>query len=247
MAIEDQLRQLSLTKSETKIYLYLLEQGVSTPPQIAKGTGIARTNCYNVLISLKDQGLILEQKKGHRRAYIASDPEALLRTIQKKQELVEQLLPDLRALYTTQKNKPKIQFYEGFGQVKEIYWQATKTQKLLAIGSTKSLVARDAKFFLAFEKKLKENATFLQDLISEPSQLVGTKETKQILQGFYDFRLLPKKYADFPTDILIWDDHIALITLQDPVFGTVITNALLAKTFGYLFEMIWEERQRGKI
>jgi sugar-specific transcriptional regulator TrmB len=242
MTTEERLHELSLTKSEIKIYLYLLEQGVSTPPQIAKGTGIARTNCYNILTSLKNHGLIQEQKRGQRQAYLASDPEALLRTIKKKEVIVTQLLPDLRALYATQKNKPKIQFYDGFDQVKEIYWQATKAQKILAIGSTKSLVERDAKFFLAFEKKLKENGTFLQDLISEPSQSIGTKETKQILQGLYDFRLLPKKYTDFPTDILVWEDCVALIILQDPVFGTVITNPLLAKTFLYLFEMIWERR-----
>lgn len=246
MITEEQLRQLSLKKSEIKVYLFLLEQGISTPPQIAKGTGITRTNCYNILNSLKNYDLVIEQEKGARRAYLASDPEALLRAIKKKEEVVTQLLPDLRALYTTQKNKPKIQFYDGFEQVKEIYWQATNARKILAIGSTKALVDRDAKFFLAFEKKLKENDVFLQDLITDSSYQVGIKETRQVLKNLYSFRPLPKKYADFPTDILIWEDHIALITLQDPVFGTVITNSLLAKTFSSLFEMIWEGRNNSR-
>ena len=243
MTIEEQLRSLSLTKSEIKIYLFLLEQGLSTPPQVASGTGIVRTNCYNVLVSLKDQGLIKGQKKGGRQAYLASDPEALLRAVKKKEEIVAQLLPDLRAIFTVQKNKPKIQFYDGFDQVKEIYWQATNTQKLLAIGSTKFLAERDAKFFLAFEKKLKDNDVFLQDLITDSSFIVGARETKQILKGLYNFKTLPKKYADFPTDILIWENNIALITLQDPVFGTVITSSLLAKTFSYIFEMVCEAKK----
>jgi len=240
MDIEHQLKELNLTGSESKIYLYLLEQGLSTPPQIAHGTGIARTNCYNILSSLKDNGLIEEQEKGKRKAYIASDPEALLRSLQTKKEAVERLLPDLRALYTVQKNKPKIRFFDGFEQVKEIYWQATNTDKLLALGSTKHLTDNDPKFFLAWEKKMKDNGVVLQDLITNPSKSVGMNETQAILKGLYDFRLLPEKYSDFPTDILVWNDNIALITLKEPIFGTVITSALLAQTFRFIFEMVWE-------
>ena len=89
MTIEEQLNEISLTKSESKVYLYLLEEGLTTPPQLARGTGIARTNCYNILEKLKNEGLIKEQEKGKRKAYIANDPESLLRTIQKKKETVE--------------------------------------------------------------------------------------------------------------------------------------------------------------
>ncbi len=94
------------------------------------------------------------------------------------------------------------------------------------------------------KKKIKENEVFLQDLITDSSYQVGIKETKQILKGLYDFRTLPKEYAEFPTDILIWDDHVALVTLEDPIFGSVITNELLAKTFTYLFKMIWQGQRK---
>ena len=49
MDIADDLQQLDLTKSEVAVYLSLLESGLSIPPQIATATGIARTNCYNIL------------------------------------------------------------------------------------------------------------------------------------------------------------------------------------------------------
>ena len=240
MTIDEQLKELGLTKSESKIYLYLLEEGISSPPEIARGTGIARTNCYNILVTLKDEGLIEEQEKGKRKAYLASDPEALLRSIQKKKEVVERLIPDLRALYTIQKNKPKIRFYDEFDQVKEIYWQATNTDKLLALGSTKHLTDKDPEFFRAFEQALKDKGVFVQDLITKSSEKVGVAETKKILKGMYDFQLLPEKYSDFPTDILVWNDNIALITLTEPIFGTVITNPTLAQTFRYIFEMVRE-------
>jgi predicted transcriptional regulator len=240
MTIEEQLKELNLTKSEIRIYVYLLGEGLATPPQIAKGTGIARTNCYNILTMLKDEGLIEEHKKGERKAYIASDPEALLRSVQRKKEVVERLLPDLRALHTIQKNKPKIRFYDGFEQVKEIYWQATETDSLLALGSTKHLTDKDPEFFRAFERALSKKKVFLNDLITKPSEAVGVQETKQILKGLYNFNLLPEKYGDFPTDILIWNQNIAFVTLAEPIFGTVITSPILAQTFRYIFEMVKE-------
>lgn len=242
MTIEEQLKELGLTKSESKIYLYLLEEGLSSPPEIARGTDIARTNCYNILVSLKNEGFIDEQEKGKRKAYLANDPEAFLRSIQRKKEVMERLIPDLRALHTVQKNKPKIRFYDGFEQVKEIYWQATQTKKLYALGSTKHLTEKDPVFFRSFIKNLKENDVFLQDLITQSSKEIGQKETKNILKGLYDFQLLPEKYKDFPTDLLIWDDHLALITLTEPIFGTVITNQTLAQTFKFVFDMVWEAR-----
>lgn len=238
--MENQLRELNLTKSESKIYLYLLEEGLSGAPQIAQGTGIARTNCYSVLTKLKNEGLIEEQTQGKRKAYIASDPQSLLRAIQKKKEAVERLMPDLRALYTVQKNKPKIRFYDGFEQIKEIYRQITEADKILALGSIKHLADKDPAFFREFVKDLKEKGVFLQDLITTQSEQVGVEDTKRVLKGMYDFQLLPEKYRDLPTDILIWNNNIALITFTEPLFGTVITNQTLAQTFRYMFEMIQE-------
>lgn len=239
MTIEEQLKEIGLHKSEVKIYLYLLKSGLTTPPQLAKGTKITRTNTYNILQSLEDKGLILEQTRGKRKAYIASDPAAILRSIEQKKESIERLLPDLRALYTTQKNKPAIRFYDGFDQVKEIYWQSTEADKILAIGSTKQLEAKDPVFFDKLQREMKRKEIFLQDLITHPSKVVGVEQTKEILKGFYDMKTLPSKYQDFPTDILIWNNNIALITLEEPIFGTVITNDLLSQTFRYIFDMIW--------
>jgi len=240
MLFDQELRAIGLRKSEITIYTYLLENGLSTPPQIAKATNIARSNCYNILQDLKHKGLILEQIKAKRKAYIASDPDALLRSIEQKKEVISRILPDLRGLYTVQKNKPKIQFYEGFEQVKEIYWQSTKTDKLLALGSTKHITDNDPAFFAQYQEEIKNRGVILQDLLTNPSQAVGINETQRILKGLYDMRVLPEKYKDFPTDLLIWNNNIALITLQEPIFGTVITNQLLAQTFRYIFEIIWE-------
>jgi len=240
MDLQEQLSHYGLHKSEISIYLYLLGNGLSTPPQISRGTKIARTNCYNVLNSLKSKGLIETQKQGKHKAYIASDPEVLVQSMEIKKRSLEKLLPDLRAIHVTQKNKPKITFYDGFPQVQNIYWQTLNAKEIYAIGSTKHLDELHKDFFHKFVCQLKERGILLYDILTPESRTIVSKETKEILKGYYDADILPEKYKDISTDIFVWNDNIALISLEEPIFGTVITNAPLAKTFRIMCKVIKE-------
>jgi sugar-specific transcriptional regulator TrmB len=190
------------------------------------------------LQSLKEQGLIEEQEIRNRKAYLASDPESLLRNWQRKKETIEQLLPDLRGIYTTQKNKPKIRFYEGAEQVKEIYENSLLSQEVLAIGSTNQMSILFPEFTRYYFEELKKRQIVFYDVLTHESEKVAI-ESKDTLKGLYDFKLLPNEYQDPPTDILIWENNIALITLKEPIFGTVLSNQLLTQTFRTLFKLIW--------
>lgn len=240
MDLSAQLQAAGLHESESKIYLYLLSQGVSTPPQIAKGTGIARTNCYHLFGSLKEKGLIVEQLVRRRKSYLAKDPQALLLLLQQRSSVIEQLLPDLRALFTTQKNKPKIEFYDGLEQVREIYLRTLSAQEVFGIGSTKQLLDLDVKFYTSYVRRLKERGIVFHDILTQPSRERGAPEMKAILKGFYETKFFPPAFRDQLTDVLVWNDHLALITLQEPIFGTVITNPLVAETFRLIFRVLWE-------
>jgi sugar-specific transcriptional regulator TrmB len=238
MDISQQLKIAGLNHSEITVYLFLLENGISTPPIVSRGTKIARTNCYNILNSLKDQGLIEQQILKKRKAYLATDPQSLVRTLQKKKEAIEQILPDLRGLYTTQKNKPKIRFYEGFDQVREIYHQTLSAKEIFAIGSTKQINELMPGYLEYYFEEVRKRGIFFKDILTNNSEPTS-KDSKNFLKGLYEAKLLPEKYPDLPTDILIWNNNIALINLKEPVFGTILNNPLLAQTFKTLFELIW--------
>ncbi len=238
--ISQNLKTLGLHHSEITVYLYLLEHGLSSPPHIAKGTEIALTNLYHILKSLADKDLIEQQRAGKRQAYLASDPAALMRSLDRKKESLARILPDLRGLYTTQENKPKIRFYDGIEQVKELFMQILPTKELLGIASTKQLFPLDPKFFEWYRLLLAEKGVILRDILTADSGDVAYQSTKTLMKGFYEARVLPQEYENFPTDILIWDNNIALITSTEPVFGTILTNPALAKTFRTLFEFMWK-------
>jgi sugar-specific transcriptional regulator TrmB len=240
MSIQQQLKSIGLNYSEIAVYLFLLENGISTPPIVSRGTKIARTNCYNVLQALKDKGLIEVNRVGRKKSYVALDPEALLRSWQRKKDTIDQLLPDLRGIYTTQINKPKVQFYEGEHQVQEIYQRSLKSKEIMAIGSTNQLSIAMPEFTEYYFRELKRLNIVFYDILSKDSEKMA-KNGKDLLKGLYDFRLLSAENKDLPTDILIWDDSVALISLSQPIFGTVLTNKYLAQTFKGLFFLIWNK------
>jgi len=238
MNYQNELKKVGLYKSESTVYLYLLENGISTPPQISKGTKIARTNCYNILRSLKDKGLIQEQKRANRKAYLANDPKSLLGSLEKRKQTLRQIIPDLQAFYTAQKNKPKIIFFDGWHEVKEIYSKTLEAKVIFGIGSSKNLMEVDKKFFEQWHKKLKQKNIVLYDILDSASQKKAIGESQMILKGLYNVKLLPGQ-EEVTTDVFIWNNKIGIISLQDPIFGTVLESENVSATLKIIFNCLF--------
>jgi len=238
--LQKQLKSIGLNNSEIEIYLHLLGSGISTPPQIAKGTGIARTNCYNILQELKEKDLITEQLHRKRKAYLANDPQSLLRNLDKKREIINNLLPDLAAMFKTQKNKPVIRFYDGLSGIKEIFMQNLEAEEILGVASTKQLFALDTDFFDYHREEMKKRNIIFRDIITYASSEKSMQISKGTLGALITHKILPKNYDDLPMDILVWNDKVALMITSEPIFGTVIQNEFMAKTFRMMFNVMWE-------
>lgn len=239
MPINNQLKLLGLNNSEITVYLFLLENGLSTPPIVSQGTKISRSNCYNILAELKNKGLIAEQRHGKRKAYLANDPESLVRDLEKKRNVAISLLPDLRGLYTIQKNKPKIRFFDGIEQIKELYLLSLNSQQILGFASTNKLMSLMPDFYNYYNNEIKKRGIVFKDILTFSSKTKGAPEMKKAIGGLYSAGFLSANYGDFPTDMLIWNDNVALITLEEPIFGTLLTNKTMTNTFKVIHEVIW--------
>jgi sugar-specific transcriptional regulator TrmB len=238
MTISEKLRKIGLNELEANIYCYLLESGIATPPQIARGTDIARTNCYHILSELKHKSLIQEEKKGKRKAYIARDPQALFVSLEERRNAIEDLLPDLRALYASKINKPTIRFCDGWDEVKEIYRETLSAEKIMAVASIEKLALIDPDFFQYYQKQLEKNKIIFYDILNGDSR-EKAKEVLAVREALHEIKFLPAATQEISSDILIWKDTIALIALEPPIFGTVIRNKTIARTFSSVLETLW--------
>jgi len=240
MTLSTNLQEIGLTKSEATIYLYLLKSGSSTPPQIANGTKIARPNCYEVLRRLEAQNLLTAHKKGERSIYTAKDPSSLLEQQQQMLKRVGDLLPELQSIHKTKKDKPNIQFLEGFNQVKQIWDRSLEATHIRGITSTEALFKNSPAFFKAYHTKLKKKGTLLQDIITKDS-LDAAEWNRENMGPMYEIKVLPKNYETLPTDILIWNNTVALMNIVHPISATVLTDQHMADTFRILFDLSWKQ------
>lgn len=239
--LEEDLRQVGLNDSQIKVYLYLLEEGVSTPPQISKGTKIARTNCYNILRELDDLDLVDRKRNKARFIYIAQNPNSILRAMDKRRENISRILPELFDIYKIQKNKPTVEYYDGLTQVEDIFLQTLdSTDEIRSVESTKLLYKIDQKFFLDYDKELRKKQIFTRDILS-PDSGTGLAASVKAIQGvYYKYRRMPAGANSFASQILIWNNNVAHIAFEQPYFGTIIRSAAIASAMRSIFDMAWD-------
>lgn len=233
-----QLKGVGLKQNESEIYLFLLQNGLSTPPVISKGTNIARTNCYNILKSLKEKDVVAEQNKGKKKVYLAREPKFLKLDLERKIESLERLVPDLEAIHATQKNKPLFTFFDGWKEVREIYSQTLEAKEVYATGSTERLLEIEKGFFENYIKEVEKRKILFYDLLkkTENSQSIDIINT---LGGeLYSVNYLPEGHNGNLTDILVWGDNLALISLEETVFGTIIKSKSLADTLKTILSLL---------
>lgn len=235
--IKNNLKKIGLTENEILVYLFLIEHNPSSPAQISLNINIKRTNIYYILNKLLEKGLIEKVKISNKTAYIPQDPYALVQYIDNKKKIAQNTISLIKTIYTRNKNQPKIKFYNGWQQVKNIYLESLKSNEIFGIGSLTKFERIDKTFFKKYNTKIKQRKIIFHDLITTSSEK-NAKKIKDLITHLYSYKKIPVDDEDLPTDILIWDDKIALITFSEPIFGSIITNKDLTKTFKTLFYIL---------
>ena len=186
-----------------------------------------------------EKDVVDEKLKGKKKIYTARDPKSIKLNLQRKIESLEQLLPDLEALRVTQKNKPVFRFYDGWQEVKDIYELSLEAEMIYALGSTERLNTLDHAFFSDYTKKCEKRGIRFQDMLTSDSQK-SAELIRSLRTEMHQIRFLPEEYSKNITDLLIWNDNLALISLEEPIFGTIITSPPLTGTIKTLLEFIWK-------
>jgi sugar-specific transcriptional regulator TrmB len=122
---KDLLEDVGLNKNEAIIYRTLLENGEMLPSELTEKTPVMRQNVYAVLKSLVKKGLIEQIEHRKKLVYRAEHPQKLLdfvesqkAEIQKNENLVESMIPEMISDFNLAQNKPGVVYYEGLEGIK---------------------------------------------------------------------------------------------------------------------------------
>lgn len=237
MEKEKIFQQIGLNEKEAKVYMASLSASASSIAQLAKKSGLKRPNTYLVIDDLLKKQLLIKSPKGKKTLYKPATPQELHNKINQTKENFEKILPELQETYQAQNSQPKIRFYEGKQGIYQIQEEMCRAKEIWAVFSPE-------KFFKIFN--LKDNRHFFNILIRHGGIIYDifedTKKARQLARlryrtGVSEVKFFPKEMK-FATDILVYDDKLALISF-DNLLGTVVEDISLAQTQKLLLKFIW--------
>ena len=243
MSLENDLQKIGLDNKEARIYLAALELGPATIQNIADKSSIKRTTVYQILDKLKEQGLVSETTDKKRKLIVAADPVNLKRNIKTKEQLLNNILPNLQALSNLNPIKPKITFYKGIEGYREIYLDTLKAKTKTALWISPFEIQQETigeEFLNDYIDKRVKNKIWIK-LIQKISADTPAR--------FFDPRLHEKQFkqvrflteaTSVPNVIVVYDNKVAIMSTKKEGFGFVVESKDYAESMKIFHKLLWE-------
>jgi len=238
---KEALEGFGLSEKEIKIYLQLLREKSCTAAKLAKLSNLNRTTAYLELDNLMKIGIVNYTIKNSKRYYQPASPDKLLFILDEKKEKIKAILPELKALHST--DQPfKIEVFEGRGGIKTFYQDILNSVKeFYVIGATGEALNVMEFSYPHFLRK------FIKSGIKE--RALANLESKRLMENihpkkFLEIRYLPQEYKAKVTTI-VYGEKVAIQSLQkENIYVVVIKDKLLAQTYKTLFEFMWKAAEK---
>lgn len=241
------LEQFGLHGRKADVYLAALELGGASVIDISRKANIKRTTVYDILLDLKNDGLISETMKGAKRLFIGEDPEKIKKDLEKKEALFSEILPQLKSIYNVKGMKPKIKFYEGKEGLIEAYDDALKySGEVLAFGSEDVLNVLGQDWAEHYIKRRVKKNIRIRAILPETKQLVENIVARD-QEHLRACKLIKKEKYPFSVEVDIYGHQkVALISCKEQM-AVIIESTEINNTMKWIFEMCWDNLPEIKV
>ncbi|MEM9450227.1 MAG: helix-turn-helix domain-containing protein [Cyanobacteria bacterium P01_E01_bin.6] len=257
----ENLMNLGLTRYEAAVYLVLLERQDFTPSQLATSAQVPRQRIYDVLASLGDRGLSIERHSGKQRLFQAVDPaQALPGLLQAKQrqyeadlarqqQHTEAMVAALAPLYATgHQNQDPLAFIDVLSNPNRIVDRGTQlaqsAQHSICVFFTHpSLLSYEAGLLLVQgprSRGIRYRTIYEHAVWQDPSSREFIRQCQELGQ---EVRFV----SQVPFKMQLFDNHVTLLSLQDPSASApsftalCMTHSGLAQMLMISFETLWQQ------
>jgi sugar-specific transcriptional regulator TrmB len=239
------LSKVGLSKKEEKFYKELLEHGPQTVRMLSERMDEQRTNCYLILDSLVELGLVKRDDLQSVTRFCATHPRSLQKLVLDKQknlretsQSIAQSIPELTSLYRLSTEKNGIAYFEGLKGYIAVHDDMYHTEELL-IFISHTIFQRQPEIYDMVQKKIRGRGKN-----GVRSRFIACAATKPDLQAVNlnhpNTEVRATEAAIFDGEISIYDNKVVLTTYEKNKLKTlVITDPAQAQTFRAIFELVW--------
>lgn len=251
--LQSLLKPFGLSQNESAIYLHLLERKPTSALVISKDLAISRTKVYALLDKLIEKGLVSVTGKENARRFGANSYQQLEMLVNKRKselEMLESSLPtifqQLSSLELSKSNQSKIMNYQGIDGLKTVTWNSTRAKDTLRIFE----LASDMGAFLDFDFSERVRIEFVKRGLTQSLQLSNFADISpwtniEEFVDIWDCRYIDPKELHFSTEILVYNDVVAMYQFRDKeIFCVEIYNEDLATMQKNVFHFLWKRGER---
>jgi sugar-specific transcriptional regulator TrmB len=242
-----QLAELGLDTREARFYVAVLSLGRTTVARAAQEAGVSRTSGYDLARRLLERGLLRTIDFGEdgrredrsRSELTAADPSGLYEEIERRRALLDDLVPQLRAVQSTARARPKVRYLEGVAGIREALFETLGwPSPIRGIFSMKDLFVVPGEDALTeYVAGRREHGLTLRVVRSAERDVALRWPTSDA-----DLRLAryaPEDYV-FTMTTIIGEDRVAVISSREEGFAMMIESHEYAQTQTNLFEVLWK-------
>ncbi len=244
MNIIEALSNFDLSANEAEVYVELLGLGLTTAGPIIEKTELHRQLVYNALESLVSSGLVTVQRKNNRKHFQASSPRDLFKSLEKKQQIAEKLVPELSKLQKTKDHRLEVKTLFGersfWDNLKEVADSAANTDSVMRIVGG----ASDQNFYDSLGKEYQNYVEYCEEKKIKKKLLAP----KTVVKGFAEKFLKEKKselrflgdVLTSPTYTRITEELVTIEMYKPEIVVIQIYNNAIAQGYLENFEFMWE-------
>jgi len=246
MTLEKQLEQIGFHEKEAKVYLACLQLGQDTAYHIAQKCGLKRATVYFTLNLLVERGLVSIWKTKKATLWRAANPKKLFTQIKRKEETLAEIFPLLQSIYNFDEDRPNIQIFEGREGVRQIYAEIveylSKDKEIQCWGDVSHVWDLLEDITKKYLKESQSHRHKIREILNESEK---NKEYVKSIQKNknpnHKIRFLPENQLFSGNDNIVFGSKLAIFSIQNKLFATVIESQDIAKSYKILFDLAWQK------
>jgi len=233
---ENILIDIGLSKNESKIYITLLELGISTGTEIAEKSKVHRTNVYDTIERLIQKGLVSYTVKNNKKYFEATDPQNLMHLLKQKEDKLRNILPQLLLAKKLSK-KTEVKVYEGAVSARNILLSLLYIgEPIYMYGTIKEVKKIFGQHVLDRFQRERIRKGIPQKIIYNHDATERIHELKKL--PLIEIKALPKEF-DSPMSTNICGDLVYFRLYRDPPITIWIKSKDIADIYKKYFQIMW--------
>lgn len=234
-------RELGFTEREIKVYVALLELGLTKVGPIAAKTKLQHSKVYDTLNKLIEKGLVSFIVISKTKHFQASDPNEILNLIEERKRRFKETLEELRLKQKYAESKQIAIVHEGFKSFKAMFNRIAdelkKGDSYWAFAFKEEYYSVSASLFLKkFHQKLAEKKI--------DDRLLGSVKVKnEIKKSFEGNKNIKIRFTgnETPLGVIIIKDRVINLVWGERPTAVEITSEQIYNQYKKFFLELWNK------